>query len=219
MSHLVSLRRMPEVHHRLRPWALITSAVFAGIVVAAVTGCASTGASANPAASTAANSTAPSASQPANSPADTSSPAPSGPEMFALGEPGTIFDSSNATIGTVTVESATVTTRPGQSYGNAPANGYFVIARVKATVDPSYTDGWAFAEQDFYALVRGTHYDPGNGYAILALTDAQSAADITTTLAAGETASGWMAFDVPSPHGYIVYEPNPNGPPLGEWKY
>jgi hypothetical protein len=140
--------------------------------------------------------------------------------MLALGQTETLADpSSNAAIGTVTVESATVTTRPAQSYGDGPANGYFVVVQVKATADPSYTDGWEIGEPDFYALVRGTHYDPGNGHAIMALTDAQSTADITTVLAAGETARGWMAFDVPSRHGYIVYAPNSDGQPVAEWKY
>ena len=47
----------------------------------------------------------------------------------------------------------------------------------------------------------------------------QSNADITTTLAAGETASGWMALDVPSRHGKIVYSPNADGQPIAEWSY
>jgi hypothetical protein len=28
---------------------------------------------------------------------------------------------------------------------------------------------------------------------------------------AGESSSGWVVFDVPSPHGYIVYAPNADG--------
>ena len=30
---------------------------------------------------------------------------------------------------------------------------------------------------------------------------------------------GKLAFDVSSPHGYIVYAPNLDGQPLAEWKY
>ena len=209
----------PRGMRRLRTWVLLASAMFAGVV--AVTGCASTGSPASPAAaSTVANSSAPSASRAANTSADTSSPAPSGPDMLAVGQTETLVDpSSNAPLGTVTVESATVTTRPAQSYGTRPANGYFVVVHAKATADPSCTDGWEIAEPEFYALVRGTRYDPGNGYAIMALTDAQSTAGLSAVLAAGETARGWMAFDVPSRHGYIVYAPNPNGQPVAEWKY
>jgi hypothetical protein len=28
---------------------------------------------------------------------------------------------------------------------------------------------------------------------------------------AGESSSGWVVFDVPSPYGYIVYAPNADG--------
>jgi hypothetical protein len=94
-----------------------------------------------------------------------------------------------------------------------------VIVHVKATADPAYTDGFDINELDFYDLTRGQHYDSGNGNAYNALSDRQSNADITTTLAAGETASGWMAFDVPSRHGKIVYSPNVDGQPIAEWSY
>jgi hypothetical protein len=40
-----------------------------------------------------------------------------------------------------------------------------------------------------------------------------------TTLAAGETASGKLVFDVPSRHGQIVYAPNYDGQPVAEWSY
>ena len=74
-------------------------------------------------------------------------------------------------------------------------------------------------ELDFYDLTRGQHHDSGNGNAYNALSDRQSNADITTTLAAGEMASGWTAFDVPSRHGTIVYSPNTDGQPIAEWSY
>ena len=206
---------------RAAMWMLPAAVGLAGGLGLLVAGVIVYSTSASPAAaSTAAKSTAPSASQPATSPAGTSSPAPSGPDMLALGQAETLADSSsNAAIGTVTVESATVATRPAQSYGSRPANGYFVVVHVKATADPSHTDGWEIAEPEFYALVREARYAPGNGYAIMALTDAQSTADITTVLAAGETVRGWMAFDVPSRHGYIAYAPNSDGQPVAEWKY
>ncbi len=40
-----------------------------------------------------------------------------------------------------------------------------------------------------------------------------------TTLNASETASGWLLFDLPSPHGKIVYAPNLDGQPLAYWKF
>ncbi len=205
--------------HPLRKWLIIASAVFAGIIVALV----AIGAAVGTGAKHAAN---PVAAQPSFTPAtqnyDTSTPTPSptGPDMLSMGQAETVGDASTSTTwATITVESATVTTQPVQSYGSAPANGYFVVVHVKATADPNYTDGFPINELDFYDLVKGSHHDPGNGNAYGALTDAQSNADLTTTLAAGETSSGWMAFDVPSRHGYIVYAPNADGQPLAEWNY
>ncbi len=72
---------------------------------------------------------------------------------------------------------------------------------------------------DFYAKVAGQHFDEGNGNAFNALSNGQQTNDITGTLAAGETSSGWLAFDVPRPHGFIVYAPNFDGQPLAEWKF
>ena len=113
-----------------------------------------------------------------------------------------------------------MTTRPADpSYGQSPGNGYYVVMHVKATADSSYTDGFDINALDFYTLEHGNHYQQGNGNSFDALSDSQSNADITNTLGAGETSSGWMAFDVPSPHGYIAYAPNADGQPPDEWKY
>ena len=138
--------------------------------------------------------------------------------MLSVGQSETV-GSGTTPWATITVESVSVTTQPTQSYGSAPANGYFVVVQVKATCDPSYTGGFPINELDFYDLVRGHHYDPGNGNSYSALSDSQTNQSITATLGAGETSSGWIAFDVPRSHGYIVYAPNLNGQPLGEWKY
>ena len=151
--------------------------------------------------------------------AASASPTPSGPAMLAVGDTETLGDDSDNTIGTVTVESVHVTTWPAQAYGSGPANGYFVVVHVKATADPAYSDGFNINELDFYDLTRGQHYDSSSGNAYDALSDRQANADITATLAAGETASGWMAFDVPSRHGKIVYSPNSDGQPVAEWSY
>jgi hypothetical protein len=56
--------------------------------------------------------------------------------MLALGQAETLADSSDTAIGTVTVESATVATRPAQSYGYKPANGYFVVVHVRGHRQP-----------------------------------------------------------------------------------
>jgi Domain of unknown function (DUF4352) len=139
--------------------------------------------------------------------------------MLTPGQAESVTAGSSQTAATITVESATVTTQAGDGSGTAPANGYYVVVHVKATCDPSYTDGFPIDETDFYDLVGSTHYSSGNGNSYSALTSDQSNEDITATLAAGETSSGWIAFDVPSQHGNIVYAPNADGQPLAEWTY
>lgn len=183
----------------------IRRALAAAAFALALTGC---GTAVHPVAS------APSASAPA-----ASQPTTSGPNILTPGQSDTVGIGSTP-VGTVTVESITVTTQPADpSFGEAPASGYYVVVRVKDTADPSYHDGWDINELNFYALAGGSHYDPGDGNAYEALSDSQSNADITSTLAAGETAKGWLAFDVPSRHGRIVYAPNMNGQPIAEWSY
>jgi hypothetical protein len=160
---------------------------------------------------------APAASAPASAAA---SATPSGPAMLAPGQSEQIADSSNATIGTVTVKSITVTTNPADpSFGSRPANGYFVIVKLSASADPSYTQGYDINSLDFYALSHGQQYQEGNGNSFDALNNNQSNQDITATLGAGQTASGWISFDVARPHGTIVYAPNSDGQPISEWQY
>jgi len=125
---------------------------------------------------------------------------------------------TGTTIGTLTLASPHVTTYPADSYGERPQNGYYVIVTARAGADQGYTGGYDVSTSDFYALVGGQHYDEGDGNAYQALSDINSELGYTT-LAAGETTSGKLVFDLPSRHGEIVYAPNYGGQPLAEWKY
>jgi hypothetical protein len=222
--------------NRLRSYAPLIALGAATVITAA--GCASAGsstaagsaassASATPAAlaseenaAAACNSSGGSWNGTSCEPASSAPALPSGPATLTPGQDEAVsVGSSSQTAATITVESITVTTQPAQSYGSAPANGYYVVVHVKATADPSYTGGFGINSLDFYDLVSGTHYSQGNGNASDALSDSQSNEDITATLAAGETSTGWLAFDVPRAHGDIVYAPNSNGQPLAEWTY
>jgi hypothetical protein len=159
--------------------------------------------------------TVPAASASASAPA----PAQTAPTALAVGQAATLQDtSSGQAIGMVTVKSAQVTTQSADGSGNAPANGYYIVVHVSATADSSYTSGWSVSESNFYDLVNSSHYSNGNGNAFDALTSAQ-ANSLSAQLAAGETADGWLSFDVPSRHGEIVYAPNSNGQPIAEWSY
>jgi hypothetical protein len=159
--------------------------------------------------------------QTVQAPASSPTPVPSqtAADMLSVGQAETLQDTtSGATIGTLTVASANITTQSADGSGTAPTNGYYVVVHVKAAADSAYTSGWPVSESDFYDLVNGSHYGNGNGNAFNALTSAQ-ANSLSAQLAAGETADGWLSFDVPSRHGEIVYAPNSNAQPLAEWSY
>jgi hypothetical protein len=151
------------------------------------------------------------------SPSTPSPAAPSGPEMLAMGE-SEIIATDGTPSATITVSSPAVTTQPADQYGSAPQNGYFVTVTVKVTADQAYTDGFDINPLDFYALSGGRHFDWDSGNAMFALASSDQELS-AATLAAGETTSGKLVFDVSSPHGYIVYAPNLDGQPLAEWKY
>jgi hypothetical protein len=160
---------------------------------------------------------APATTAPPSSPSTPSPAAPSGPEMLAMGE-SEIIATDGTPSATITVSSPAVTTQPADQYGSAPQNGYFVTVTVKVTADQAYTDGFDINPLDFYALSGGRHFDWDSGNAMFALASSDQELS-AATLAAGETTSGKLVFDVSSPHGYIVYAPNLDGQPLAEWKY
>jgi hypothetical protein len=83
----------------------------------------------------------------------------------------------------------------------------------------SGTTPWATITVESVSVTTQPTQSYGSANSSDALSDSQSNQDITATLGAGETSSGWIAYDVPHPHGYIVYAPNANGQPLAEWKY
>jgi hypothetical protein len=186
------------------------------LAILAVTGCASSASSSGgpPPPTNIPSSAFSQASSPAASP----SSALSSPGMLSAGQPATLDDSSNATMGAITVEPVTVTTQSADGTGNTPQNGWFVVAEVKVAANSSYSGGFYISADDFYALEGSSHYDNGNGNAYDALTDGEQDS-LDTTLAAGETTTGWISFDVPSKHGEIAYAPNSNGQPIVEWSY
>lgn len=146
-------------------------------------------------------------------PPTTTTTAPSGPVQLAQGAPAMITQNGSSA-GSVVVQSVNITTQPANSFGEAPANGYFVIANIAAS---SSINGFDVNPVDFYAVdSNGTHYTMGDGHAFEALAGDELS---VSTLNAGENASGPLAFDTATPHGYIVYAPNLNGAPLAEWAY
>lgn len=156
----------------------------------------------------------PASAPPATLPTTTTT-APSGPVQLNLDQPAPITQ-NGANAATVTVQSVNATTQPGNSFGEAPANGYFVIANISIA---SSVNGFEINPLDFYAVDKnGTHYREGNGNAFEALSDPSTELQ-ASTLNAGENESGPIVFDMPVTHGEIVYAPNLNGAPLAEWSF
>jgi hypothetical protein len=134
-----------------------------------------------------------------------------------LGTPEIITQgSTDAAI--VKISDAQVFTTPADEYGSSPQHGYFVVVKVSAKVLPEFTEGFDIYSGDFYAKSGGEHFDEGDGNSYSAMTMDQEDLGYTT-LAAGEHKSGLLVFDVPNPHGTIVYAPNYDGQPLASWKF
>lgn len=142
--------------------------------------------------------------------------------MLSSGQMEAIQDGSGNT-GTVAVSIVSVTTRPADpEFGEKPANGYYVVARVTATAgDNSGT--LSVNSLDFYAQSDGTQYSEGNGNSFEAEDSQQSGQDVTQDLSAGNKSVGYISFDVKAPHGQIAYSPNTfssdNGQPIAEWSF
>ena len=201
--------------HRLRNW-LIGIGVSIVVVIAGVAGCAALVSSAvnhiaNP------NSVSGQSTTGNSPPASTgSTPAPSGPVELQLGDSASI--SQNGTdAATIVVGRLATSTQPVDSFSDGPQNGYFVAVHVTATGAAGLTNGFDINPLDFYALSGTTHYDEGDGNAF---EGPHSSSELeATTINAGETTNGWLIFDLPSPHGKIVYAPNLDGQPLASWTF
>jgi hypothetical protein len=143
-------------------------------------------------------------------------PAPAGPVDLRLGDPAPISQ-DGASAATIILSKRGISSQPIDQFSTGPQNGYFVAIRVDVSADASLTSGFDINPLDFYALSGNAHYDEGDGNAY---EGPHNGAELNaTTLNAGETASGWLLFDLPSPHGKIVYAPNLDSQPLAYWKF
>ena len=205
----------PRKSHRLRNW-LIGIGVAIIALIGGLVGCAAIlgnalnqAANPNTVSSQRAADTTPSAST-------ANTPAPAGPVELRLDDPASISqDGANAA--TIVLSKRVVSSQPIDQFSEGPQNGYFVAVRVHVSADPNLTTGFDINPLDFYALSGSAHYDEGDGNAF---EGPHNGAELNaTTLNASETASGWLLFDLPSPHGKIVYAPNLDSQPLAYWKF
>ncbi len=152
---------------------------------------------------------APSASESSTLPGNT-------PETLKIGQAAIItIDGTEAA--SLTIASVQASTRPADAYGSAPQHGYFLTVRVRAMALPSYWNGFDIGPMDFYALLRSSHFEEGNGNALDA-PGADRELDYAT-LNAAESTSGTLVFDVPAKHGKIAYAPEFEGGPIGYWSF
>ncbi|MGH3410067.1 MAG: hypothetical protein ACRDRJ_47365 [Streptosporangiaceae bacterium] len=145
-----------------------------------------------------------------------SSPGPSGPVDLHLGDPASVSQ-DGADAATVAIGRKEVSSRPVDGFSDRPQNGFFVAVHITVRASTSLADGFDINPLDFYALSGRAHFDEGDGNAF---EGPRSNRDLNaTTLNAGETASGWLLFDLPARHGRVAYAPNLDGPPLAYWKF
>lgn len=155
---------------------------------------------------------------PAAPAAATPAPSPTGPSTGAIGYTfnATADDGTKAD---VTALTATSSTRPADlEFGQAPANGHYVVIAVTATDLAASGASLSFSPSDFYVIIGGQHYDEGNGNAYNAISD--TSAELSyTTLNPGESTHGKLLFDLPSAHGTLAWAPNYDSPPVAEWSF
>lgn len=210
----------PRKRHPVRKWLLIASAVFAGglaVIIALVLalGAALSSGEKHAASKPSARSSA--------IPMDTSPQQPpsaqAGPDQLAIGATESVTDGSGIDA-TLTATSARVTTKAADlEFGEPPAHGYYVIIHIKAVNLASASGSYDINPMDFYVKIHGRHYDEGDGNAFEAVADPSSAELSYTTLNPGESTSGVLLFDVPSPHGTLMYAPNYQGGAIVAWQY
>lgn len=143
---------------------------------------------------------------------------PTGPTQLTLGQSAPIVNETNQSPwGTVSVVSATSSQSPLTEFASRPANGYFVTFKIAGTGAAGITTSFDINPFDFYVLEPdGSHYDQSSGNALENEPDPQLNA---TSLNGGENVSGNVTYDVPAPHGELVYAPNLNGAPVAEWSF
>jgi hypothetical protein len=139
----------------------------------------------------------------------TSSTKPKIDRHHEVGYTGTLFDvDTNKELLRVQVEKVKFSS--GDEF-NKPERGNFMGAyvRVKALADDQ-NSLWG----DFYVLMRGHHYD-----ADACCVDAWKPELDYVDLNKGETAEGWLTFDVPARHGQVVLGQSFGGGVIATWSF
>jgi hypothetical protein len=205
----------PKKSHRLRNW-LIGIGLAVTVLIGGAVGCAAIVGSALSTAATPDSVSSNGAAHTASRSSAVGSAAPSRPTELQLGG-SALIDQDGTDGATVILATRSVSSQPTDQFSAGPQNGYFVAVRIKVNAVDGLTSGFNINPLDFYALTGSAHYDEGDGNAY---EGPHSEAELNaTTLNAGETATGWLLFDLPSSHGKVVYAPNLTGQPLASWAF
>jgi len=108
------------------------------------------------------------------------------------------------------VQVARVSFARGDAY-NKPERGLWlgVYVKVRAQAD-DVSSMWG----DFYVQMRGHHYDADG-----CCPDGFKPTLDYVTLNTGETAEGWLVFDVPTRHGEVVLGQSSGGGKIATWTF
>lgn len=201
----------PKKSHRLRNWLIGLGLAITALIGSAVGHAAKVAGTPDNATilSTVSRPAAP-------APSTGGSSSPPGPVKLRMGDPASIGQ-DGVEAAAVIISHVLVSSEPVDQYSEGPQNGYFVAVHVEVKATASLTSRFDINPLDFYALSASTHYDEGDGNAY---EGPHNAAELNaTTLNAGESADGWLLFDLPRAHGKIVYAPNLGGHPLADWTF
>jgi hypothetical protein len=132
------------------------------------------------------------------------------PEVRELrvGETGTLSETdTNREVARVLVSK--VEAIRGEEY-NEPERGWFLGVHVKVK---ALADDQTSLYGDFYVTMRGHHYDPD------AYAERWKPTLDYVDLNEGETAEGWLVFDVPARHGLVVLGQSYGGGKIATWSF
>jgi hypothetical protein len=126
-----------------------------------------------------------------------------------VGETGTLFDPETGTdLERVSVDRVKFA---GGDEFNKPERGLWLGVHVKTR---ALADGQSSLWGDIYVVISGHHYD-GDGCCPDGFTPALDYVDLNE----GETAEGWLVFDVPARHGEVVLKDSMSDVKLGTWTF
>jgi hypothetical protein len=150
---------------------------------------------------------------PVSAPSPSAAPSPTGVPRAVIGT-AEEFTQSGVPALTITPYAPVIATGPIDMYSDGPQNGYFVSFKLVAA---GLTDNTEVDSTEFYVKQGADRYDEGDGNAY---EGPHAGSELSySELNTGDVTTGWLTFDLHSPHGKLVYAPNLDGGPLQIWRF